>query len=360
MERIIYEKAFFAKVIAEKVSEAAKKVVFLGEDKILEAFLRKEYGIVVLEHCSFLKSEDNAWYIGDRSDKLREYFIVILSKKNDTDIAALSELGLCEFENYIYYDHDPVQVDWNVVKKNGVWTDRYGNIYTGGVIKGCTVTFSGWNGRCSIDAGARSKGTLQIVLGSNSQISLGKVIILRKGNKISATFNNEVCVEDNVRFNGTDLQLNRHEGSMEIGEGTTFGEKVVIRSCEGKVKIGKKCMFSHDVLIHETDGHSIYSIDEDNGKIQKINEYDVNNHIIIGDYCWLGARVTVLPKANLGSGSVAGACAVLKRKYPNNCIVAGNPAKVIKRNICWGRKYDVDDGRDVPAEYIRLTEENGF
>lgn len=50
----------------------------------------------------------------------------------------------------------------------------------------------------------------------------------------------------------------------------------------------------------------------------------------VGDNCWFGANVTVLPGVTIGSGCVIGAGAVVASDIPDNCVAAGVPAKKIK------------------------------
>lgn len=51
----------------------------------------------------------------------------------------------------------------------------------------------------------------------------------------------------------------------------------------------------------------------------------------IGAYCWLGANSIILPGVTLGSYTIVGAGAVVTRSFPEGyCVVAGNPAKIIR------------------------------
>lgn len=52
--------------------------------------------------------------------------------------------------------------------------------------------------------------------------------------------------------------------------------------------------------------------------------------ITIGNGCWLGGGVIVLPGVTIGGGSVIGAGSVVTKNIPENCVAVGNPARVIR------------------------------
>ncbi len=53
--------------------------------------------------------------------------------------------------------------------------------------------------------------------------------------------------------------------------------------------------------------------------------------IIIHDYCWIGTRSIILAGVELGPKTVVGAGAVVTKSFPDGyCVIAGNPAKIIK------------------------------
>lgn len=52
--------------------------------------------------------------------------------------------------------------------------------------------------------------------------------------------------------------------------------------------------------------------------------------ITVGDNVFIGARTTLLPGTSIGNNVIVGACSVVKGTIPDNVVIAGNPARVIK------------------------------
>lgn len=68
-------------------------------------------------------------------------------------------------------------------------------------------------------------------------------------------------------------------------------------------------------------------------------------HTRIGERCFIGARSIILPGVQIGNECVVGAASVVTKDVPPRCIVAGSPARIIRKNIDVG-PY----GRFVNAE----------
>lgn len=77
-------------------------------------------------------------------------------------------------------------------------------------------------------------------------------------------------------------------------------------------------------------------------------------HTRIGRNCFVGGRSLILPGVEIGDNCVIGAGSIVTKSVPPRCIVAGNPARVLRENIevgAYGRFLDAD------ATEARLAEE---
>lgn len=75
----------------------------------------------------------------------------------------------------------------------------------------------------------------------------------------------------------------------------------------------------------------------------------------IGARCFIGARSIILPGVRIGDGSIVGSGSVVTKDVPPACIVAGNPARVIREGIETGR-FGRLRSADRPREPVVHTE----
>jgi acetyltransferase-like isoleucine patch superfamily enzyme len=63
-----------------------------------------------------------------------------------------------------------------------------------------------------------------------------------------------------------------------------------------------------------------------------LEEYLDAKDVIIGEKCWIGMNAIILPGVELGSHTIVGAGSVVTKSFPEgNVIIAGNPAKIIRK-----------------------------
>ena len=107
------------------------------------------------------------------------------------------------------------------------------------------------------------------------------------------------------------------------------GCSIIVNDDRNEVIIGENCMFSWNVQIISSDGHSIY--DTDTKKI-----LNLSNSISIGNHCWVGSDVKILKNVHLADNTIVGANSLVTRSCNmSNVILAGNPAQVVKQNVSW-------------------------
>lgn len=98
--------------------------------------------------------------------------------------------------------------------------------------------------------------------------------------------------------------------------------------CFNRIEIGNDCGISWKVIIIDTDFHPIF--DENHNKINP------DKPIIIGDKNWIGFNAIIMKGTKTAYNTIIGAGSILTKEYiEENTIIAGNPAKVVRRNITW-------------------------
>lgn len=172
------------------------------------------------------------------------------------------------------------------------------------------------------------------IMGSNNTITLTPETIF-KSSKIIIDANNA-----NISF-GTSPEINNlsvfvrlgKNQKLKWGNGSTItGGYVELCETDAAVTIGQDCMIGWHVSIVATDFHAV---------LDKKTKRVLNGpgNVVIGNKCWLGHGVRLLKNANIPDNTIVGAESVVTKKFKDNyTVIAGNPAKVVKRNVCWDRK----------------------
>lgn len=112
--------------------------------------------------------------------------------------------------------------------------------------------------------------------------------------------------------------------NAELSLGSGFLNNNAKISCFEKITIGEDVKISEEVIIRDSDNHSIIK-----------EGYQKTKPIHIGNHVWIGLRVTILKGVTIGDGAVIAAGAVVTKDVPPNTLVGGVPAAVIRENINW-------------------------
>lgn len=118
---------------------------------------------------------------------------------------------------------------------------------------------------------------------------------------------------------------------VKIGYKSSFnGLLLQIGEDDSTVEIGEHCMCSFDIEINCTDHHSIFD--------KFGNLANRGNFVSIGDRVWLCKDVKILKNTNIPSGSIVAQGSVVTKCFEKeSCVIAGNPAKIVKEDIRWDR-----------------------
>ena len=126
-------------------------------------------------------------------------------------------------------------------------------------------------------------------------------------------------------------------GKISIGNNTQIGYGCAINAVES-VSIGNYVMFGPYVTIDDNNNHPVSPAfrkymrimgDVDSSRWK----HSAHAPVVVGDNCWIGRNVSIMKGVTIGENCVIAANSVVTKSIPANCIVAGNPAKVVKTNI---------------------------
>lgn len=122
-------------------------------------------------------------------------------------------------------------------------------------------------------------------------------------------------------YSGSKVYINKG-AVLELGSG--YINHNLNLSCFDRITIGKGVVISENVTIRDNDDHSITG-----------SANPMKLPIVIGNHVWIGMNVTILKGVTIGNGSIIAAGAVVTKDVPENTLVGGVPAKVLKTDVSW-------------------------
>jgi acetyltransferase-like isoleucine patch superfamily enzyme len=124
----------------------------------------------------------------------------------------------------------------------------------------------------------------------------------------------EIHTENCQFYSGVRLEV-EEGGRIEIGNGTYLNRNTLVHASK-LVRIGRTCKISWDVVIMDSDMHSIPGKESD-------------KPVIIEDDAWIGCRVIILKGVHIGRGAVIAAGSVVTKDVPAGVVAGGVPARVL-------------------------------
>ncbi|MDE5910675.1 MAG: sugar O-acetyltransferase [Lachnospiraceae bacterium] len=121
--------------------------------------------------------------------------------------------------------------------------------------------------------------------------------------------------------------------NISLGDNVSVNMNCTFVDCN-KITVGNNVLISSNVQIY-TATHPVELKDRLTPEwTAESGEYFCRTYarpVTIGDGCWIGGGVIILPGVTIGNGSVIGAGSVVTKDVPSNCVAAGNPCRVLRR-----------------------------
>lgn len=169
---------------------------------------------------------------------------------------------------------------------------------------------------------------------ANSEMHLHMHEMAQRARKITAEMNNAYRMPEELRDLFSELigqEVDKNFGLFppfytDYGQNIKVGKNVFINSgcCfqdQGGIEIGNDVLIGQQVVIA--------TLNHDFNPNKRANMFP--GPVIIGNGVWIGAHATLLSGVTIGDNSIIAAGAVVTKDVPKNVIVAGVPAKIIKK-----------------------------
>ncbi|WP_435168676.1 acyltransferase [Paenibacillus glycanilyticus] len=170
-----------------------------------------------------------------------------------------------------------------------------------------------------------------------TKVRYGKNLLLKGMPVIFNKSGAELIIGDNVTINSSFLSnlvglyqrtiivTRTPESRIHIGSNVGIsGATIYARK---SITIGENTLVGGNAKILDNDFHPL----EIEARNADIKEKIGAKPITIGKNCFIGCNALILKGTILGDGCIVGAGAVVSGVFEDNCVIAGNPARVIKR-----------------------------
>ena len=341
------------KIISDNIGD--RKLVLRWKDSEVEKEIYEMCGKCVDFYFSldeYRCKESDTMHQSEIYGKSDQYYAVILLNWNQNDYAQMFEGGgYQEYRDFVFLTPNPKVIKSGTELKH--YKDFFGNVFD--TESPVNVRFKGKNAVVRVGKNVNLLNNLVIEVGDNSEIIIDDNVTIL--NPIIRVCNNaKLVISKNVSIGNFYLCINDF-GYVSIGSGTTIQNGRLQTGRNKRVEIGKDCMFSWDIVMLPHDGHLIYDLHKQSFINNTIGE--IEKSIIVGDHCWIGGESIIMPNTCIGTGSILGYRCLAKGKYPNNCIIVGQPGKIVKKDVAWMRRdvsYNDEDILIIDEAYRKLTQ----
>lgn len=136
-------------------------------------------------------------------------------------------------------------------------------------------------------------------------------------------------------YPGMRAEITTEKARIIIGDHVSVGQNFHVVSYDEELSIGDNTTISANVFISNVN-HDYREID-----VHSLEQKMIVKSTEIGPYCFIGYGAVILPGTKLGRQCIVGANAVVSGEFPDYCVIAGNPARIIRKfnrqNNVWER-----------------------
>jgi acetyltransferase-like isoleucine patch superfamily enzyme len=179
------------------------------------------------------------------------------------------------------------------------------------------------NERCQTVAVLRKFGSI----GQNPTIPMPYTIVkpeyMHIGDNFVTMYNFRIEAYDEFRGK-------KYSPRISIGNNVIFNTDCHI-GCINEIVIGNNVLVASRVFI--TDHNHGATDGSDINTPAAFRELTSKGPVVIGDNVWIGEGVAIMPGVTIGKNCIIGANAVIQMSFPDNCVVAGVPAKIIRQML---------------------------
>ena len=148
--------------------------------------------------------------------------------------------------------------------------------------------------------------------------------------KASLSLGKNVCINSNFFSNllgvyQRTIIIARGEGSITIGDNVGISGATIY--ARDRIEIGDNVLIGVNTKIFDNDFHPIDAEQRKNGDYSCL----ISKPVIIENDVFIGCNCIILKGTHIGKECVIGAGSVVHGEFPDKCVIAGNPAKIVKR-----------------------------